>query len=59
MRISGVFRADNAEGFARILATHYGAVMGCRGEHTLIPSCLQDESKDGLLQQPACRRFRT
>lgn len=36
MRISGVFRADNAEGFAHILEAHYGAVMERRGEHTLV-----------------------
>lgn len=36
MRISGTFRADNAEGFARILETHYGATAERRGENEVV-----------------------
>jgi transmembrane sensor len=36
MRLSGVFRADNAEGFAQLLESHYGIVVERRGATALV-----------------------
>jgi transmembrane sensor len=36
MRMSGVFRADNAEGFVRLLESHYGVVVERRGPGEMI-----------------------
>jgi transmembrane sensor len=36
LRLSGVFRADNAEGFVRLLEKHYGVQAEPRGDTTLV-----------------------